>query len=174
MTKQVEKKRDGLLGGFILVIIGLIALANQFVDLDAFPDLGLLIVPGIGALLLLWGIVNREAGPIIPGSIMSGLGLGIILETNQLGFVNVENDGGLFMLSFALGWVLITVLTAVFTPETHWWALIPAGIMGLIGGSILVGGAFEALLTFLGTFWPVILIGLGIWILIQSFRGNKA
>jgi hypothetical protein len=105
---------------------------------------------------------------------MSGLGLGIILETNQLGFVNVENDGGLFMLSFALGWVLITVLTAVFTPETHWWALIPAGIMGLIGGSILVGGAFEALLTFLGTFWPVILIGLGIWILIQSFRGNKA
>jgi hypothetical protein len=174
MTKQVEKKRDGLAGGLILVVIGLIALAGQFIELDSFPNLGLLIVPGIGALFLLWGILTREDGLIIPGGIMSGIGLGIVLITGPFEITNGENEGGVFMLSFALGWVLITVLTAVFTPETHWWALIPAGIMGLIGGSILVGGAFEALLTFLGTFWPVILIGLGIWILIQSFRGNKA
>ena len=174
MTKQGEKKQDGLLGGVILVVIGLIALANQFVDFDSFPDLGLLIVPGIGALLLLWGIVNREAGPIIPGGIMSGLGLGIFLTASPYELVSSANEGGVFMLSFALGWVLITVLTAVFTNETHWWPLIPAAIMGLIGGTVLVGGVFESALSFLGTFWPVILIVIGGWSLVQAFRGKEA
>ncbi len=174
MTKQVEKKHDGYLGGVILVIIGLIALANQFVDLDAFPDLGLLIVPGIGALFLLWGILSREAGLMIPGGIMSGLGLGIFLTASPYELVSEANEGGVFMLSFALGWVLITVLTAVFTEETHWWPLIPAAIMGLIGGTVLVGGIFESILSLLGTFWPLILIGLGVWILIEAVRGKAA
>jgi hypothetical protein len=74
------------------------------------------------------------------------------------------------MLSFALGWLLVTVLTAVFTSETHWWALIPAAIMGLIGGTVLVGGLFETILSLLGDFWPVALIILGAWILIQAMR----
>lgn len=170
MTKQVEKKRDGLVGGLILIVIGLIALAAQFVDLDSFPNLGLLIVPGIGVLFLLWGIVIREPGPIIPGGIMSGIGLGILLIAGPFEIVSGENDGGIFMLSFALGWVSITVLTAVFTSETHWWPLIPGAIMGLIGGTVLAGGLFETILSFLGDFWPLVLIGLGAWSLIQAAR----
>jgi hypothetical protein len=78
------------------------------------------------------------------------------------------------MLSFALGWVLITVLTAVFTEETHWWALIPAAIMGLIGGTVLVGGFFETALTLLGKFWPVALIVLGASVLLQAVRGKAS
>jgi hypothetical protein len=174
MAKQVEKKRDSLGGGFILVIIGLIALVGQVVDLDSFPNLGLFIVPTIGAVLLLWGILSREAGPIIPGGIMSGIGTGILLNSGPFEIVSEANEGGIFMLSFALGWVLITVLTAVFTTETHWWALIPAAIMGLIGGTILVGGVFETILSFLGTFWPVALIALGGWILLQAARGKAS
>jgi hypothetical protein len=174
MTKQVEKKREGLVGGLILVVIGLIALAGQFVELDSFPNLGLLIVPGIGALFLLWGIVTREDGLIIPGGIMSGIGLGIVLISGPFEIANGENDGGIFMLSFALGWVLITVLTAVFTSETHWWALIPAAVMGLIGGTVLVGGVFETILSLLGDFWPLALIVVGGWILIQAVRGKAS
>lgn len=174
MTKQVEKKRESLVGGLILVLIGLIALAGQFIELDAFPNLGLLIVPGIGVLFLLWGVLTREDGLIIPGGIMSGIGLGIVLIAGPFNITNGENEGGIFMLSFALGWVLITVLTAVFTDETHWWALIPAAIMGLIGGTVLVGGVFETALRLLGDFWPLALIAVGGWILIQAMRGKAA
>ncbi len=170
MTKQVEKKRDGLVGGLILVTIGLIALAAQFIDLDGFPNLGLLIVPTIGILLLLWGVFTRDAGPIIPGGIMSGIGLGIVLIAGPFELVSGQNEGGVFMLSFALGWLLITVLTAVFTSKTHWWALIPATIMGLIGGAILVGGVFETVLSFFGKLWPIALIALGVSVLLQSIR----
>lgn len=174
MTKQVEKKRDGLVGGLILVTIGLIALAGQFIDLNSFPDLGLFIVPAIGVILLFWGVISRDAGPIIPGGIMSGIGLGILLIAGPIEIVSNQNEGGVFMLSFAMGWVLITVLTAVFTSETHWWALIPAAIMGLIGGAILVGGIFETALTLLGKLWPVALIALGAGILLQSVRGKTS
>jgi hypothetical protein len=172
MTKQVEKKRDGLVGGLVLVVVGLIALAGQFVDLSSLPDLGLFIVPAIGSILLLWGIVSREAGLIIPGGIMGGIGLGILLVSGPFQLVNGENEGGVFMLAFALGWVSITVLTAIFTEETHWWALIPAAIMGLIGGTVLVGGVFETVLSLIGRFWPVALIGLGMYVLIHNVRGN--
>lgn len=174
MTKQVEKKRDGLVGGIILVVIGLIALVGQFVDLDGFPNLGLFIVPAIGVIFLLWGIISREAGSIIPGGIMSGIGLGIVLIAGPFEIASGENEGGIFMLSFALGWVLITVLTAVFTEETHWWALIPGAIMGLIGGTVLVGGVFETILSLLGDLWPLALIVIGGWILIQAMRGKAS
>jgi hypothetical protein len=174
MTNQVEKKRDGLVGGLILVVIGLVALVGQFINFGSFPDLELLILPVIGVILLLWGIFAREAGPIIPGGIMSGIGLGIFLTSGPLELASGDNGGGVFMLSFALGWVLITVLTAVFTSETHWWALIPAAIMGLIGGTVLVGGVFETILTLLGKFWPLALIVLGVGILAQAMRGKTA
>jgi hypothetical protein len=174
MTKQVEKKRDGLVGGLILVGIGLIALAGQFVDLDSLPNLGLFILPIMGVIFLLWGILTREAGPIIPGGIMSGIGLGILLVAEPFEIVSAENEGGVFMLSFALGWLLVTVLTAVFTSETHWWALIPAAIMGMIGGTVLVGGVFETILSLLGDFWPVALIVIGIWVLVQGVRGKTS
>jgi len=171
MTKQVEKKRDGLVGGLILIIIGFIALANQFIDFDSLPNLGLFIVPGIGALLLLMGIFTRDAGPIIPGGILSGIGLGSLLIAGPFdGFLSTQNEGGIFLLSFALGWVSITVLTAVFTRKTYWWPLIPAVIMGLIGGTVLVGGVFETALTLFGKLWPIALIALGVSVLLQSVR----
>jgi hypothetical protein len=173
MTKQVEKNRDSLAGGLILVTIGLIALAGQFINFDSFPDLEMFIVPAIGIVLLLWGIITRQAGPIIPGGIMSGIGLGIVLIASPFEIVSPANEGGIFMLSFALGWVLITVLTAVFTPRTHFWPLIPAAIMALVGGTVLVGGIFETTLQLLGKLWPLALIALGAGILLQS-ASNKA
>lgn len=170
MTKQVENNRDGLAGGLILVVIGLIALAGQFIDFDSFPNLEMLIVPAIGVVFLLWGIITRQAGPIIPGGIMSGIGLGIVLIASPIEIVSAANEGGIFMLSFAFGWVLITVLTAVFTRKTHFWPLIPAAIMALIGGTVLVGGIFETALSLLGKLWPLALIALGAGILLQSVR----
>ena len=67
-----QQKKD-LSGGLILIAIGLIALVGQFVTISLPADFGLLIVPGLGALFLVWGILTRKAGLVIPGGILSGV-----------------------------------------------------------------------------------------------------
>ena len=166
----MEKKRDNLIGGTILVSIGLLILAGNIIDLGGFK-LGAYILPAISLLLLLWGIITREAGPIIPGGIIAGISMGIFLAG---GFSDVEGNGGLFMVAFAGGWVLITLLTAVFTDEPHWWALIPGSIMALVGFTALYGGIFAKILAFLGTVWPITLIALGIYILLKVRKQPKS
>ncbi|MCB8946360.1 MAG: hypothetical protein H6658_21660 [Ardenticatenaceae bacterium] len=163
----MEKKRDNTMGGLVLIGIGLLVLAGNLIDLGDIK-LGAYVLPAISILLLLWGIITHEAGPIIPGGIMGGISAGIFLTSS------VDGDGGLFMLAFAGGWVLITVLTAVFTNETHWWPLIPGGIMALVGFTALYGGIFASTLAFLGKIWPITLIALGIYVLWQVRKQPKS
>jgi len=83
----------------------------------------------------------------------------------------VADQNGVFLLCFALGWFLITLLTALFTC-TQWWALIPGGIMALIGGSILVtNGAIRGL--DLNLVYAAILIVVGLVLLVFRGRPNK-
>jgi hypothetical protein len=155
--------------GAVLIIIGLVALAGQF--LTQF-DLSYLILPGLGIGFLAWGILSRQAGLLIPGGILSGIGLGVIL-TQAVGRVEMESELGaaVFMLSFAAGWGLITLLSAVFTDETHWWPLIPGGIMAAIGGALLIGGPALAIMEFFGRVWPVLLIVAGAYLIWRQRRG---
>lgn len=116
-TKQI---RNAPVGGVILIIIGLGLFLAQFVD---WPDnFGIYIPLVIGLVLGTWGVLNREAGLIIPGGIMSGIGTGILAIEGPLAstITRMEvDDGGVFMLFFAVGWVSITVLTALFTDKIH-------------------------------------------------------
>jgi hypothetical protein len=167
----MEKKREGLTGGMILIVIGVFVLASNLIEFEGFK-LGLLMLPTVSLLLLLWGIVTREAGPIIPGGIMAGISTGVLLAGDPWHWFDVQNEGGVFMLAFAAGWVLIVVLTAVFTDETHWWALIPGSIIALIGFTALYGGLFGSILAFLGQMWPLTLIALGVYVLLKV-RGQS-
>ena len=164
MTQQTltpKKQHDHVVGGIILVGIGVIALISQFVDLSRLDQF---ILPGLGAAFLLWGIVQRKAGPLIPGGILMGIGLGSLVVANNTS----DEAGGLFLIIFASGWMLIALLSAIFTAETQWWALIPAGIIGFIGMAVSVGGVAMTMLATLGKLWPLILIGVGIYVLIRN------
>jgi hypothetical protein len=172
MSAELKGKRNDLIWGIILVGIGLLALADQFINIH-WGNWGVLFLPALGGGFLLWGILSRQAGLIIPGGIISGIGWGAALITGPLSNLDGDYEGGIFMLTFALGWALITLLTAVFTSKTHWWPLIPGGIMALIGGGILFGGIFLQTLTFIGKIWPVFLILLGIYVLYQGTRSGK-
>jgi hypothetical protein len=172
MTKQTNENYGKSVWGIILVGIGIISLAAQFIEFKA-DFLGWLLFLGLGAGFLTWGIISRQAGPIIPGGILTGLGLGILLVTGPYANRLEDTQGGAFMLAFAAGWVLITLLTAVFTQETQWWALIPAAIMALVGGGVLFGGVLLDLLSLLGKIWPIFLILGGIAIIYQGFRSKE-
>jgi hypothetical protein len=161
---QSSNRREAAIGGSLLIAIGLLVLLVQNIKVES---LGLLFLPALGGLFLIAGIIGREAGFIIPGGILTGIGLGVIF-TQSPQFANPETtQGGVFFIGFALGWFLITVLTKLFTSETHWWALIPGAIMALIGGGLMLGGAALNVLEFAGRWWPLILVALGLVIIVR-------
>jgi len=89
--------------------------------------------------MLAWGALARKTGWIILGGVLSGIGLGIVLYEGPWE-VPFTQQSGPFLLCFAMGWFLITLLSGIFTPKTQWWALLPGGIMAALGCAILLGG----------------------------------
>ena len=162
--------KNHVVGGIALIVLGVIALVAQFVDLGEM--FGLLIVPALGVIFLLWGILTRQSGLLIPGGILSGIGAGILLTAGPFDDVSGDASGGIFLLSFAAGWFLIPVLSTIFTGDNHWWALIPGGIMAVIGGALLFGGMAIAVLEFLGQIWPVFLILGGLYLILRRSGKN--
>lgn len=163
MKPKGSENRKQVVTGLALMVLGLLALVGQFVEL---PVMGMLFLPALGLVFVVWGIAVREGGLMVPGGILSGVGIGAYLV--QALPLEESADGGVFLLSLGLGFAAITVLTAVFTDETHWWALWPGAILSLIGGMLLVGGVALDILAIAGKYWPVILIGIGVWVIVRS------
>ena len=155
-------QRNRIISGLILILLGGLFLIDQFVQI---PAMGNLFLPGLGIVFLLWGIVTRSSGLLIPGGILTGIGTGVYL----MNALPLEGDAepGVFLLAFGGGFILIMLLSAVFTRETHWWALIPGGILAAIGAALYMGGAALDVLQLIGKFWPVALILMGAWVIFR-------
>lgn len=169
MSEKSMQNRNRLVGGVALIVLGLLALAAQFVELEWF---GLLILPALAVIFLVWGILTRESGFFIPGGILAGLGIGTLLVAGPFQGTEGDGQGGIFMLAFAAGWALIPIFSILFTQEKHLWALIPGAIMALIGIGLLFGGMAFTILEFLGIVWPVFLILAGIYLIFRRSRGR--
>jgi len=161
---ETNRSRRGWVGGLILILVGGLALLAQFVDLN-----GLLVLPALSACFLLWGILTRQTGLVIPGGILGGIALGADLVEGPFATLGDPGNGGVFMLSFALGWALIT-LVSFYTNRNgrpSLWPLIPGGIMAAIGSVLLAGGKALTILNWLGMGWPVILIAMGLYLIFR-------
>ncbi len=157
----IPHRRSRTMTGLALIALGLLWLANEIFDFNTEA----LFLPALGLVFLIWGVVSRQGGLLIPGGVLTGLGAGVyLMDTLPL---EGSQEPGVFMLSFAGGWLLIILLSAIFTEETHWWALWPAGIMALIGGGLLMGGPALQALEIAGRYWPVLLIIAGIAMLFK-------
>lgn len=169
-----RKANGGMIGGLILLFVGILALIGQFVPGAWGEVFGTLLLLGLGLVFVAVGIYTREAGWFIPGGILTGLGAGTALIVSPLMNRLGGNEGGWFLLVFAAGWALIPVLTAIFARETHWWAFIPAAIIGLVGLAVLYGGVFMNALEWVGKLWPVALIVAGALLLWKVARRSPA
>lgn len=114
---------------------GLLVVAGAMLFLDQYMKTGwlsLVIMPGAGLFLYIWGIRARLESLLIPGGILAGLGLGwaMAMRNPQAG---LDWQTGSLLIFFALGWLAVTAGTRVFTVKTDWWALIPAGVLGGLG-----------------------------------------
>jgi hypothetical protein len=148
--------------GAVLIIVGLVFLAGRLA-----PGIEPFIPLGIGLLLLAVFLVSRSSAALVPGGIVSGVGAGILLSEaypEPLG-------GALFLISLGVGFALVAFLAVLMAiPERHTWALIPGGILIAIGALTSVGERGREIFDLIGTWWPVALVALGIWILIGSMR----
>lgn len=150
----------GLGGGIALILIGLALLLNQWLDIGSY------LVLLVGAGFLIWGVLSRRGGLIIPGGVLSGVGLGIIATDGPWSIPAVHPEG-LFLICFALGWFLIPVLTGLFTRRTQWWAIIPGGIMAILGAVVLMRGDPGAWRDFSGWIVSLLLILLGVYLIVR-------
>ncbi len=165
----MKKEHSNTTGGMILIGIGVLFLVSRWFDFSGVSDSwGFFLLPALGLFFLIWGIVTREGGLMIPGGILSGVGWGSVLVESNL--FSGAAEGGVFLVSLGLGFASIALVTALFAKKKHMWSLIPGGILVSIGGAILFGGVLMTLLTLVGKFWPVILIIVGIATILKANR----
>lgn len=149
------------IGGIILILIGLGLLANQFV-----PDIGRYapLVVGLGLLIIF--LVTRNAGALIGGSIVTGIGIGLLMDEQF-----PATNGSWIPLCLGLGFLAIWVFGGLLRmPEARFWPLIPGGILTFVGIAAL-GGLSSDIGQYL---WPVVLILIGVVSIAGSFRRRPA
>jgi len=162
-----HQRRSSLAAGLILVLIGVWFLVNQLVPgLQIWVNARVswpLFVVGAGVFLLVIGLLVGAADMAVPACIVGGIG-GLLYWQNATG--NWE--------SWPYAWALIPGFVGVGT--------ILAGLLkgqpgrglregtGTIFISLILFAIFASFFggtNFFGPYWPVLLILLGVWILVQ-------
>lgn len=117
---------------------------------------------GLGFLAVYLRSRMREWWAIIPGGITFSLGVLLALEPLLPG----EAFAGLFMLGIGGTFALVYLLPT--GGERMRWALIPAGILGVIG--VLI---FSASFELINLVWALAFIALGGWLIFRGMRQRQ-
>ena len=87
--------------------------------------------PGLAA-----GMSRRRrshVGAVVAGSLAVGFAAALILPFLPVGTVDDEFSTAMALFGWAVGWVLMAVLSARLTDQPQRWAVAPAVFMGLSG-----------------------------------------
>ncbi len=124
------------IAGVLLILTGGLLFLDQYLRTGW---LSMLVLPGVGLFLYLWGIRLHHYLLLIIGGAMAGAGTGLATALNpmitQPGFLT---QLGNLMLFFAVGWFLVVIGSVLFTAKQAWWALIPAGVSGALSACIFM------------------------------------
>lgn len=127
----------------------------------------------IGIVFLAWAICKRQLGLLIPGLIISTIGAGVFFawgsKTEYNGLINT----GTMLVWFALGWILITVFSKIFSKKFVWWPLIPGGVFAMVGSGLYIGGNPGNALGFVQNTGSIGLIMFGVYLILLKFGMNK-
>ncbi len=173
---MTSSQRSTLAGGLILILLGLAFLAGQlFPGIAAW--LGVIGWPWAiilaGAALLLIGVVTNTPSMAVPACIVGGIGL-LLAWQNQTGRWD----------SWSYAWALIpgfvgvgTILAGLWAGKWEdvrggLWLILISALLFVVFGSFL-GGLFGGSLSFIGRWWPVLLILLGVLSLIEYLTKSR-
>lgn len=155
ILKQMDQFRTGL----ILVGIGITALIFQSME----GGYSALFMMGLGAGFLAFYRYGKKPGLLIPGCLIFGLGIG------KGAYLYVWGIGNPFIFGLGIGFLLIYVVTKVWTGESHWWPLVPG--FSFLGLDVLT--KFRDLLYMVSQQWPLAVIVIGGYFLYVSHQANQ-
>jgi len=165
-----RRTRSNIVGGLLLILLGLLFLAYQFLP-QQFTWLRIeitwpLIVVGVGLFLFIFGLLVGAPGMAVPASIVGGIG-------GLLYWQNLTNNWD----SWAYAWTLIPgfvgvgiILTGLLGEGRLRDAIESGGTLVLISMVLFaIFGSFLGGLALLGNWWPLLLILVGLIVLVRSF-----
>jgi hypothetical protein len=153
-----------MIPGSVLAPTGLVILITP---MQVF-DFVLYLLVGLAVGLLTWGFAARLFGLIIPGSLLLGIGPGIYvawgvpLETNNLAQI------GIMLVSFALGWGLITLFSRRITHRFVWWPIIPGAVLAISGWGLYIGGNPGNAVSFISNTGSIGLVLFGLYLMLMK------
>ena len=150
-----EQRQRRLMAGAILIVLGIVLFGLQFVE--GLGEAVILFL--IGGLFVAGYLYRRVYGLLIPGCILLGIGLGSVGESSALAI------GDFSAFGLGLGFVAIYVIDLIYRGGTHWWPLIPGGILIVTG----VASGSATLERMLSVGWPLILVFVGLLLLAGAF-----
>jgi len=155
----VPGQQRGILIGSGLIVLGLLLLVAQFYG--GLVDALIPLVMG-GGFILAYAL-RRQYGWLIPGGLLTGVGVSGLLEY----LLGPPSD--LSALGLGVGFLLIYLIDRLYRGATSRWPLVPGAVLTLLSLAENLP-QFEAWLT-IG--WPALLILLGLLLLIRTFRGGS-
>ena len=172
-----ERSRRSTLGlGIILILLGglfflgrLMPNAFDWTREFSWP----LIVVGIGILLLVIGAITGAAGMAVPASIVGGIGALLYWQNTTGNWQSWAYAWTLIPGCVGVGTLLMGILEGKAEPiRAGLWLILISLILFAIFSAIMapfVGGP-----VFLGRYWPVLLILLGLLLLGQALYQRRA
>lgn len=127
----------------------------------------------ISLVFLAWGLFTRKIALIIPGALLATIGTGVYVAWSEASSTGGLKDTGIMLVWFALGWILVTILSRVIEKRFLWWPLIPGGVLLTVGTGLYIGGDPENTLGFLGNTGSIGLILLGVYLILLKFGIKK-
>jgi len=148
--------RRRITAGAILIVIGIALLALQLTK--GWGEWIILLL--IGGLFIAAYFYRRAYGLLIPGCILLGIGLGAIGNNTILGV------GDFTQIGLGIGFIAIYIIDRIYrNPATHWWPLIPGGILLLTGIGTLSGDLGRLV----HDGWPLLLVLAGLLLIGAAF-----
>ncbi len=107
---------------------------------------------------------------VVGGSIAAGLLGATVLTLGVFGGAAEHIISATALLSFAVGWTMLALLSSRFTSQPQRWAGVPAAFMAVAGLVLLVAQPDDQALNAAGWVWPPAVLGLAGWMVVQLRR----
>jgi len=163
-----RRQRTNTILGLLLVLAGAVFLAQQF-----YPDLQVwgyftfswpVYVIGAGVLLLLLGLLVGAPGMAVPATIVAGIG-GVLYWQETTG----NWDSWAYTWTLIPGFVGLGIILEALLEGKPRGGLRAGGSLMVISAILFViFASFMGGPALLGTYWPVLLILIGLWFIIRS------
>lgn len=171
---NTNQKSTTILYGLVLMALGVIFLAGQFMNIRLGENLWPFAIIGSGVLCFVVMVIGGRStgGLAVPGSLTFATGLVLLVQNTFNRYDTWAYAWALIMAAFGIGMVINGYWSGLEAPCRNGWAVTRMGILFFI-----LFGAFFELFVYrhalsAGNLWPVALILVGAGLIIYRFIGH--